>query len=395
MSRADSGSREMPHRRYEAAHPAEQLRELCVGLFPTLGCHAGISMQLYGRDLVESLKIASGIRAELLVPPFDSDVAVGGMRRRWVRYVNYPVWARRLKFDVYHIVDHGNAQLLLAVAGAKTVVTCHDLFPMAISSGRLRFQGAPSRRAMFPTSLRLTLLRRASAIVGISKFTLDECQTYLRVPASRLYLAHYGIAEEFTAGDDGAHEAVRSRLGIRADDLVILHVGSNDPRKNIATLLRVMACVREKGGPRIRLLKVGTKLGAAERRVAGGLHVEDAIVEVGEVPVSEVALIYRIATVLLYPSFHEGFCRPVAEAMAAGLPVVASRCGAIPEIAGGAAALYDPEDVEGMADRVVAIAESAALREDMAAAGRENASRFTWQRHGKAVAEVYRAIACS
>ena len=103
--------------------------------------------------------------------------------------------------------------------------------------------------------------------------------------------------------------------------------------------------------------------------------------------------VYQSATVLLCPSFYEGFCRPVAEAMAAGLPVVASAAGAIPEIAGGAASLHDPSDAAGMAARIADIADRPALRKEMVAAGRERSRRFSPESHGPALAAVYREIA--
>ncbi len=367
--------------------------ELHVGLFPNLRCHDWISMRLYASDLLRSLEGITGVRVELLSPPFDSNLAVGCMRNRWLRYVSYPAWAGVQRADLYHVVDHGNVQLLLRLPGGRTVVTCHDLFPVAIAGGHLHFPGAPLRRAMIATSVRLMLLKKAGAVITDSKHTLDECHSYLHIPLSRLHVAYHGVSLVFrTMNDDIALETFRASLNIQSEDLIILHVGSNDPRKNLLTILHVVARVREQTRRRVRLFKVGGKFGPAELEAIRALHIQDAVLELGEVSLEGLALVYRAATVLLYPSFYEGFCRPVTEAMASGLPVVASTGGAIPEVMGGAAALYDPRDVEGMAERIAAIAGSRALREDMAQAGRETSARFTWRSHGEAVAEVYRTI---
>lgn len=246
---------------------------------------------------------------------------------------------------------------------------------------------------MVATSARLMLLKKVAAIVAVSKHTLDECHRFFHIPISRLYLAYEGVAPDFrVSNDDAVPEIFGSYFDIQPEDLVILHVGSNDPRKNLLTVLRVVARVRAQTRKQVRLFKVGAAFGPAELETIRALHIQDVVRELGEVSTQDLALIYRVATVLLYPSFHEGFCRPVAEAMASGLPVVASTGGAIPEVAGGAAALYDPLDVEEMARRIVEIAESHNLRDDMADAGREAGKRFTWRSHGEAVAEVYHSI---
>ncbi len=144
----------------------------------------------------------------------------------------------------------------------------------------------------------------------------------------------------------------------------------------------------------MKLLKVGGPLGDTELDVLRRAGVHGLVRQVSHVSTEELARIYRAATVLLYPSFYEGFGRPVLEAMASGLPVVASTAGAIPEVAGGAAALFDPGDVEGMATRVAEISDEPRLRQRMSAAGMAASGRFTGPAHGSwAVADAYRQAA--
>jgi glycosyltransferase involved in cell wall biosynthesis len=189
-------------------------------------------------------------------------------------------------------------------------------------------------------------------------------------------------------------ERTRARLGIHPDDLVVLHVGSNDPRKNLSAVCRVVAGLRTRTRRPVKLVKVGPDLGRddLERlRRAGldGRHLR----QVGRVSLAELVGIYHAATVLLYPSFHEGFCRPVVEAMAAGLPVVASAAGAIPEVASRSAALHAPTDSAGMAASIAEIGEDPHRRRQMAEAGREESRRFRVNGHGHALADVYQEVA--
>lgn len=371
-----------------------RMAALQVGLFPTLPYHAGVSMQAYAAGLIESLAGMPGVQATLLTPPFASQAEGGWARSRWIRYVTYPAWAAAQSADLYHVVDHGNAQLLWRLPCAKTVITCHDLYPLALATGRIRIPGAPRRARMIPTALRLRALRRARLILTVSCHTWHECHDYLGIPAARLRVVYESIPSEFWApADSGEVAATRARLGIGAGDIAVLHVGSNDPRKNLTAVCRVVARLRPRSEKAVRLVKVGGPFGPQERDALRreGLP-EDVVRHVGRVDTAELIRIYHATTVLLYPSLYEGFCRPVVEAMAAGLPVVASVAGAIPEVAGRAAALHEPNDAEGMAARIVVIAEDPGVRKKMAEAGRDVSRPFSAENHGRALADVYREV---
>jgi glycosyltransferase involved in cell wall biosynthesis len=208
-------------------------------------------------------------------------------------------------------------------------------------------------------------------------------------------VVYESIPSEFWAPrDDAEAAATRARLGIGPDDLVVLHVGSNEPRKNLPAVCGVVARLRERSPRSVWLLKVGAPFGQRERDILRreGLF-EGVVRHLGRVDTAELIRIYHAATVLLYPSFYEGFCRPVVEAMAAGLPVVASLAGAIPEVAWTAAALHEPTDTEGMAARIAEIAEDPNRREEMAEAGREASRRFWAADHGRTLADVYQEVA--
>jgi len=352
-------------------------------------------MQVYASGLMASLARVPGLHADLLTPPFSSRPGVGWFRSRWIRYVTYPAWAAAQRADVYHIVDHGNAQLLWRLPRPRTVVTCHDLYPLALATGQLRFQGAPARAGMLPTALRLQALRRARVILTVSRHTAGECQRYLGISAGRLRVVYESVPSEFWAPGDAAEvAATRAHLGIGAEDIALLHVGSNDPRKNLSAVCRVVARLRARSTRAVWLLKVGAPFGPVERDALRQAELPDDVMRyAGRVDLAELVRIYHAATVLLYPSFYEGFCRPVVEAMAAGLPVVASRAGAIPEVAGSAAALHEPEDAEGMAARIVEIAEDPGVRKEMAEAGRDGSRPFSAEGQGRVLADVYREVA--
>jgi len=369
---------------------ADQVR---ISLLPTLPVHAGISMTLYTLDLFAGLQRNPGVAAEVRWPGFGAASAAGKFESRWMRYVKYARWCRTLPGNLYHITDHSNAQLLLTLPGERTVVTCHDLYPVGIALGRIRFPGAESRLSMTPTALRLALLRRAAAVVAISQHTLQSCREYLGIRASRLFLAYYGVSEMFYAnGLRSTREQFRRQTNIQPGQLAILHVGSNDPRKNLGTVFEVVAALRERHNQDACLLKVGPQFGPRELDQIHRLHLAEAVRELGPLSSEETARAYAGCDALLYPSYDEGFCRPVAEAMAAGVPVVAARCGAIPEVAKDSALLFEPGDAESMVRGILQIAASRDLRAELIERGKTAARKFTWDAHAAAVAEAYHAV---
>jgi glycosyltransferase involved in cell wall biosynthesis len=98
------------------------------------------------------------------------------------------------------------------------------------------------------------------------------------------------------------------------------------------------------------------------------------------------------ATVFAYPSRYEGFGFPPLEAMAVGIPVVAARAGALPEVLGDAARFVEPDDDDGLAAALAALLDDESAREDLVARGRERAAHYDWDRTAAAVTDVYRSL---
>lgn len=191
-------------------------------------------------------------------------------------------------------------------------------------------------------------LRRAAHVAFGSYATRDEVLAQVRLESTSV--VHPGVPPGFFAGSE-------------ARDAFVLHLGSTDPRDN--TDAAVEACRRAHA----RLVVVGGWSGeGAEAR--------------GRVSDKELGDLYRRAACFLDPTLYEGFGYGVLEAMASGLPVVASRTTSIPGIAGDAALLCDPRDVGALAESVRRVLDEPELAERMRARGLERAAEFTWERTG-------------
>jgi glycosyltransferase involved in cell wall biosynthesis len=379
-----------------AARAAEpnRAKQLDVAILPVLPAQAGMSMRLYVNELLDALAEMPAIGARVAWPPFADRAVRGRFANAWVRNVSYVRWARSLAAELYHVSDHANAQLLRVLPAQHSVITCHDLYPAAISGGRLRFPGAPSRTAMLPTAHRLRHLRRAAAVVVISKHTGAECLEYFGVSPRKMFLGYHGVDERFRlAPSRDAIAEFRAKHNFDSGAIHVLHVGSNDARKNLRAVFGVVAALRHRAGRAVRLVKAGDPFGPAEQRALAEFGITDAARVFAGVAAGELALLNRACDCLLYPSYHEGFCRPVAEAMASGLPVVTSDRGAIPEVVQGTAPMFAPDDVDGMAREIAALSDSADLRAERSECGELASRKFTWRAHAEAVAEAYRSVA--
>jgi glycosyltransferase involved in cell wall biosynthesis len=182
--------------------------------------------------------------------------------------------------------------------------------------------------------------------------------------------------------------AVREKYGL--PDRLILNVGALEPGKNQATLLR--AFHRLKGNGRERgLVIAGPPAWRYERllRLVDKLGLADEVRFLGYVPVEDLVALYNLADLFVFPSLYEGFGLPPLEAMACGLPVVASTAPALREVLDGAALLVQPQDMDGLAEAMAAALGDEPLRSHLREAGLERAALFSWERTARETAAVY------
>ena len=244
------------------------------------------------------------------------------------------------------------------------------------------------RRMSYPRTARL-----ADAIIINSESLREEVQRYLDPDPAKLRLIPEAVDHElFRPGDrDEARSRLRARHGVTAP--FVLFVSSLWPYKNCAGLLRAFAAARRELGGR-QLVVVGpgrdVEYVAQLRALADELGIAGDVVWVGGVPLEETVHFYRAADVLVYPSFNETFGLPLLEAMASACPVVTSNVSAMPETAGGAALLADPDDPESIAGAILQACGQQADR--LRAAGPARAAKFSWAVTAERTLAVYREV---
>jgi glycosyltransferase involved in cell wall biosynthesis len=244
------------------------------------------------------------------------------------------------------------------------------------------------RRFSYPRGVKV-----ADAIIINSESLRSEINQHLDVEPSKLKLIYEAVDHGlFNPGDTEAARAHVATLGVTKP--FALFVSSLWPYKNCDGLLRAWALVRDQlGGRQLAIVGPGRDAVYATslHQLADELGISEDVVFVGGVPLETTALFYNAADVLVYPSLNETFGLPILEAMACGCPVVTSDVSAMPETAGGAALLCDPNEPGSIAKAMVEALGPAGgtLRER----GLRRAAEFTWAATGAATLDVYREVA--
>jgi len=172
---------------------------------------------------------------------------------------------------------------------------------------------------------------------------------------------------------------------------LVLTVGAVQKRKNVGGLVK--AFERMPAGWKLAIAGAAEGYGAAEElRAVEQSGRRNDIEVLGYVTTATLEELYRRASIFAFPSFDEGFGMPVLDAMARGVPVVASRRSAIPEVAGDAALLVNPENIEELGDTLAKLAENGELRRDLEARGLARAAEFTWEKAVERTWSVYREL---
>jgi len=299
--------------------------------------------------------------------------------------MNVPAQALVGPFDLFHSFDHAAPCIKMA----KLVATVHDLAFLLYPERNFTnpdFAGGAAHRFT-------GMLHRADALIAVSHNTKRDLLHVLGIPDEKVHVIHEAADRIFRPLSDEAFlEEGRRRYGLTRP--FILYVGTLEPRKNLGVLLRAFALLRSEAKIEQDLVLVGRKGWCWEDvlRLVDDLSLNGQVTLTGHVPREDLPLLYNLADLFVYPSLYEGFGLPPLEAMACGLPVVASNTSCFPEILGGAALLVDPQDVNGLARSMYSLLRDPAARRTYSQKGLERAGSFSWVRAARETLEVYRSV---
>jgi Glycosyltransferase len=224
-------------------------------------------------------------------------------------------------------------------------------------------------------------------IITVSENTKKDLLHFIGVDPRKVKVVYNGVDHELFKPRD-KFEA-RRRLGLPLDRPIILNVGSEEPRKNIPILLNSFKELLN-SNPNALLVRVGKRTAQIEKLIRKlDLSGEVLYCRASQ---DELALYYNAADLLCFPSYYEGFGNPPLEAMASGLPVIASNRASIPEVVGDAGILLDPFDVEGFAYWMYEMLTNEDLRARFYETGYKRSLNFSWEKCARETLEVYNKV---
>jgi glycosyltransferase involved in cell wall biosynthesis len=264
-------------------------------------------------------------------------------------------------------VFHSLGQRPPAFHFRKEIVTIHDIFPVTS-----RDYSAPDFQRKFSALLK-EAVQRATRIIASSSYTAGQLIRHLDVPPERIRVVPLGVDPPALTLSPERQQLERERL-VGKDREMILSVG-----------------VIQNLPARYRLVLAGGDGHGSEAVHAfiRDQHLEERVKVQGVVGAEQLEALYGAASVFLFPSIEEGFGLPVLEAMAHGLPVIASGTSSLPEVGGDAALYVDPNDPADLAEKVTRVCEDLALRRRLIEEGLARAGEFTWRRTAEKTLRVY------
>jgi len=277
------------------------------------------------------------------------------------------------------------------ISASPLVVTVHDVIPLVLPGYHRTRQSAWYSRLMAWT------VRRAAAIITVSQHSKGDICRVLGVPEDRVTVTYEAVDEVYRPnGVEGETDVLRSHYHL--PERYLLYTGGAEKRKNITLLIRAWQQAREAMRRYECTLVIVADFPPPDSlypdipRLIRELRLGDDVYVVPRVAQADLPALYRAALGFCFPSRYEGFGFTPLEAMACGVPVVASNATSIPEVVGDGGWLLPPDDTGAWAEAMIRLASSEGERRQLAGRARQQGGRFSWRVTAEQTAQVYRNV---
>ena len=357
------------------------------------------SMDVYADNLIAGLKTVhpDWEIIEIAPEPWSDDLenlwhSGNPLKKYYERFYNHPRTVSQIDADLFHIIDHTNGHVAygLKKLGKSVVVTCHDLVQYVypeILKNQSRFPALSM--AVWQHSVRG--IAAADGAIAISSNTAQDVTKWLNVEPAKVSVVLNGVDPSFRVLEPQIVAEWREKHIRSPEEICLLNVGSNHQRKNIETVLKVVKQLADRDVS-IRLWKIGEQFTNEQQQFIEANNLAEHITFLGKPNHEELVLLYNAADILLAPSLYEGFGLTILEAMGCGTPTITSNVSSLPEVAGNAAVLVEPMDVDAIVEAVKQINNEPNYRQDLIDKGLARVKEFSWQKTAAQTADFYQQI---
>lgn len=333
---------------------------------------------IFDRPFSEEFIYSKNITAKIVTPK-----ARHALSFRYWYDVKVPIVLKKWKADVFVSLD-GFCSVTTSV---PQVVCIHDLaflhYPKLIAKSHFWYY-----KLMTPK-----FLKKASKIVTVSQYSKNDILKQYKIQENKIEVIYSGIRSEFCSVNNAEREKTKQLFSNGEE--YFLFVGGVHPRKNVMSLIKAFSIFKKWTKSNMKLLVIGRmawQYSEIEEKLKTYKYRNDVEL-LGYADDTKLASIMSAAYVLVHPSFFEGFGSPIVEAFHSAVPVLTSNTSSMVEIADDAALLFDPNNIEDLAQQMILIYKDEKLKKQLIEKGIERAKDFSWNKTANKLWECIESVA--
>ncbi len=353
--------------------------------------HGKSGISIYIRNVVERFA-GQGHDLTLLIEPDAVEAFPGYKTMVAPRFVKKPILSMCYHlFIVPFLLLGKNFELGILTAANRRAFCFYPFFTIAVIHDLAQYHiecKYDAFRMFYIKSVLPFFVRRSSAVVAISQATANDLIQYWKVPTHKIRVIYNGLSLSPAKGDG----TWRQRTGLGNDPYILYISRLESPGKNHINLIQAYDLLPREIAERHKLVLVGADWNGAEliHEAAQKAKYRDQIIFPGFIEKGDLKEAYQHASCYAFPSFYEGFGLSLIEAMYYHIPCCCSNTSSLPEVAGDAALLFDPNKPEEIAAALKEIVSSEETRKRLLAAGDQRYREFSWERHVEGMFSFYR-----
>lgn len=360
--------------------------------------YRGTGIGTYSYQLINSLNKIDSHNEYLLFMPESNNLSIKfkknfiiknisqNMYSNFWDEVNIPNILKIKDIDLYHVPQNGIG--LPKTKACPFVITLHDIIPYKMP------KTVGERYLKIFTEEIPRIIPMCDGIITVSHYSKQDIANYFNFPQKKIFVTHLANEDIYKPLNKiSCKEFIKKTYHIEDD--YILYVGGFSPRKNIVGLIEAFSKLISKfKNPKIKLVIAGSKGKSYSmyKKAAEDLNIENNVIFPGFITLEHMPILYNAAKIFVYPSLYEGFGLPPIEAMACGIPIIASNLTSIPEVVGDAAMLINPYDIEELSNAMYHIIENKTLENQLIKKSLLRSSHFNWIKTAEKTKKAYESI---